>query len=240
MVNLASWRSPAPGFADLLNWATLIAPGIVVGKDGSLIGGFYYSPADASTFTDEQLNAIAARLNDKLASLGDGWTLYATAIRSPASEYPAPEHMHFPDPVSLSIDRERREQYLSQGAHFTTSYAMVLEYLPPAIEQTKLKELMITGEEKPRTTADHLLQEFRAQMADFMGRFTDVAIVDFMSAYTVHDERGEAIERDALIEHLAWCITGRKKTGQPGRGDALAGPVPGPRPRLRTRAHPRS
>lgn len=211
MVNLSKWRSPAAGFADRINWATVIAPGIVVNKDGSFLGGFYYSPADASTFTDEQRNAISARINEKLASLGDGWSLYVSAIRSPASEYPSPGDMHFPDPVSRRIDAERREQYLSHGAHFTTSYAMVLEYLPPAIEQTKLKELMITGEDKPRTTADLLLQEFRAQLADFMDRFTDVAIVDFMGAYTVRDERGEAIERDALVEHLSWCVTGQKK-----------------------------
>ena len=137
MVMLRKWRTGAEGFSDRLNWASIISPGVVVGKDGSLIGGFYYAPLDAATYTDDQRNAIAGRINDKLQSLGSGWTVYVNAIRFPASDYPDPDRMRFPDPVSLAIDQERRAQYMAHGAHYDTDYAIVVEYLPPVVVKTK-------------------------------------------------------------------------------------------------------
>jgi type IV secretory pathway VirB4 component len=39
---LKPFRSRAAGLPDLLNWAALIDDGIVQGKDGSLLAGWFY------------------------------------------------------------------------------------------------------------------------------------------------------------------------------------------------------
>ena len=52
--SLARYRSRAPGFCDLLNWAAVPEDGIVLGKDGSLMAGWVYEGEDESSRTDEE------------------------------------------------------------------------------------------------------------------------------------------------------------------------------------------
>src|SRR5260364_332617 len=60
------YRDEAQGLADLLRYARPIEPGILLGKGGELIAGFFYRGTDTESASHGELEAIAARLNDIL------------------------------------------------------------------------------------------------------------------------------------------------------------------------------
>src|SRR5208337_441585 len=128
MLNLKQFRDHAKGTADLLNFASLIGDGLVLCKDGSLLAGFFYRGPDTASATPDELNYTTSRINASLARLGSGFALWVDSVRLPAAVYPEPSASHFPDPVTAAIDAERRRQFLSEGAHFETEYALLVSY----------------------------------------------------------------------------------------------------------------
>jgi type IV secretion system protein TrbE len=112
MHSLKPYNDPTKGLADLLDWAALVDDGIVQGKSGALLAGWFYQGQDIASSTADERNYITQRINATLARLGGGWTSWHDAIRLPSSSYPAPAASHFPDKVSAMIDAERRAQFL--------------------------------------------------------------------------------------------------------------------------------
>ncbi len=111
MLNLIDYRSKAKGLPDLLPYAALIAPGIVLNKDGSLLAGWEIRGQDTASSTEDELAMVSSRFNNAIKLLGSGWMLHMDALRSSHKAYPAPEQGHFPDAVTRLIDDERRKHF---------------------------------------------------------------------------------------------------------------------------------
>ena len=95
MLSLKPFRDKAKGVPDLLNWAALIDEGIVLGKDGSLLAGWFFRGPDAASMTPAERNHLSARVNAAVARLGSGWALWFDAVRMPAAAYPPASSSHF-------------------------------------------------------------------------------------------------------------------------------------------------
>ncbi len=211
-MNLEHLKSRSRALPDLMNYATLVGPGVVLGKDGSLIAGWYFRGQDLMAQTNVQLNALNTRLNDKFKRLGDGWTLHVDAIRRSIASYPSPEMVHFPDPVSRWIDNERRSQFERDGDHFETIHAMVLHYLPPTVAQSRLEQMMYSRDTHRLdgdSIATRVLSDFRGWVAEFAESLSDIAEISPMTGYTIPTETGEETIRDDLVEFLGMCIIGQ-------------------------------
>jgi type IV secretion system protein VirB4 len=115
MLNIAEYRSSADRLADHLPWAALVAPGIVLNKDGSFQRTFAFRGPDLESATEAELVGACARANNVLKRFGTGWALFFDAERYEANTYPDSE---FPDAASWLVDRERRADFLEQGQHF--------------------------------------------------------------------------------------------------------------------------
>ena len=76
-------RRPAL-LADHLPWAAMVAPGVVLNKDGSFTYGFRFRGPDLESASDLELMSVRARLNNALKRLGSGWCLHVEARRRPA------------------------------------------------------------------------------------------------------------------------------------------------------------
>ena len=205
-------KSRSRALPDLMNYATLVESGVVLGKDGSLIAGWYFRGQDLAAQTNVQLNALNTRLNDKFKRLGDGWTLHVDAVRRSTASYPSPEMVHFPDPVSQRIDSERRSQFVRDGDHFETIHAMVLHYLPPAVAQSHLEQMMYSRDTQRMdggSIAARVLSDFCGWVAEFAESLSDIAEISPMTGYTVPTETGEETVRDDLVEFLGMCIIGQ-------------------------------
>jgi type IV secretion system protein TrbE len=128
MLNLAEYSRKTTGLADYLPWACLVAPGIVLNKDGSFQRTLRYRGPDLDSATEAELVAITARLNNVLKRFGEGWALFFEAERVPASHYPG--HA-FADAASWLVDQERCAAFTETGAHHESRYYLTFLYLPP-------------------------------------------------------------------------------------------------------------
>ncbi|HLG89144.1 MAG TPA: conjugal transfer protein TrbE [Alphaproteobacteria bacterium] len=139
MMNLAEYRRRPDRLSDYLPWAALIAPGIVLNKDGSLQRTARFRGPDLESATQSALVGVAARLNNALRRFGSGWALFAEAQRVPADSYP---ESTFPDPVSWLVDEERRAMFEAEGAHFESRYFLTFLFLPPAESKARAGDLI--------------------------------------------------------------------------------------------------
>lgn len=132
MLNLSEYRSRAGRLADHLPWAALVAPGVMLNKDGSFLRVLAFRGPDLESSTESGLIGIAARANNVLRRFGSGWALFFEAERREAVAYPDDT---FPDPASWLIDRERRAAFLAEGQHFESAFYLTLTWIPPADSQ---------------------------------------------------------------------------------------------------------
>ena len=126
---LGEHRAKPDRLSDLLPWAALVAPGVVLNKDGSFLRVIRFRGPDLDSATEPQVVVANAQLNNALKRLGGGWALFVEARRFHAADY-LPEGS-FPDPVSWLVDAERREAFEHEGQAFDTAYHLTLQYLPP-------------------------------------------------------------------------------------------------------------
>ncbi|PZU10741.1 conjugal transfer protein TrbE [Sphingomonas sp.] len=158
MLFLREHARRASRLSDFLPWAAMIAPGIILNKDGSFLRIARFRGPDLDSATQAELIATSARLNSALKRLGTGWAIYVEAQRSASPGYPVSDG--FADPVSMLIDEERRD--LFEGGditrpNFTSAYYLTLQWLPPADDTSKASSLFYEGgAEGVATAADHL------------------------------------------------------------------------------------
>ena len=144
MLNLREYSDTQTLLADYLPWACIVAPGVVLNKDGSFQTTFKYRGPDLESSTQEELVSIMARVNNVLRRFGTGWALFFEAQRDEVHDYPASE---FPDPVSWLIDEERALQAEESGTRFESNYYLTLLWLPPANTTGKAEQALITRAE---------------------------------------------------------------------------------------------
>jgi type IV secretion system protein TrbE len=129
MLNLAEYRQHADRLADHLPWAALVAPGVVLNKDGSFQRTLRFRGPDLESATEAELVAVAARVNNMLKRFSSGWALFFEAERVEALGYP---DSLFPDAASWLVDAERRASFEGGRDHFESRYHLTLVWLPPA------------------------------------------------------------------------------------------------------------
>ena len=129
MLSLAEYRPKADRLADHLPWAALVAPGVVLNKDGSFQRTLRFRGPDLESATEAELVSACARANNVLKRFGSGWALFFDAERRGAAAYP---ESSFPDAASWLVDRERRAAFLAEGEHFESRYHLTLVWLPSA------------------------------------------------------------------------------------------------------------
>jgi type IV secretion system protein VirB4 len=172
MLALHEYRSSADRFADHLPWAALVAPGIVLNKDGSFSRVLAFRGPDLESATEAELVSACARANNVLKRFGSGWALHFDAERREALGYPANA---FPDPASWLIDQERRAGFEAAGRHFESRFHLTLTWLPSADRSDSAGRSLI---ERPDADAG---RDWRAALAQFAAE-TDRAL-DLFSAF---------------------------------------------------------
>lgn len=207
MPRIAAAQTDPKALPDVLNYAVVLESGVVLCKDGTLLGGLKFCGQDNDTLTASELNQISGQMNDRLRRLGEGWTLHVNAIRQAVAQYPPASEQHFPDKITALIDEERRVRFESGGAHYETSYYIVLSYLPPLVAQSKLEQLVYTDKGGAGSIADKVLSSFIDTCLSFADDLSQVAHVEILAKYSATSNQTEVV-RDGLIDHLHHCISG--------------------------------
>ena len=134
MMNLAEYRPTASRLADYLSWVALVAPGVVLNKDGSFQRSARFRGPDLDSSVAAELVAVASRINNAVRRLGSGWSIFVEAQRQEAATYP---NSTFPDAASALVDAERKAEFEEEGVHFESCYFLTFLYLPPAEEAAR-------------------------------------------------------------------------------------------------------
>ncbi len=166
MLNIGEYRRKADRLADHLPWAALVAPGVVLNKDGSFQRTFRFRGPDLESATEAELVAACARINNVLRRFGSGWALFFAADRFEAAGYPRSK---FPDPASRLVDDERRASFeIGAGRHFDSAYYLTLTYMPPPDNTARAERALIQRER------DETSRNWRVELMAFVSE-TDKA-----------------------------------------------------------------
>ena len=179
MLSLREYRDKADRLADFLPWAALVAPGVVLNKDGSFQRSARFRGPDLDSATPAELVAISARLNSALRRLGSGWAIFVEAMRRPAQDYPVCD---FPDPVSALVERERAAQFAEEGAHFESRYFLTFVWMPPAEDAARAESWLYEGKDErginPRELLEGFVDRTDRLLRLFEGFFPEVVWLD--------------------------------------------------------------
>lgn len=174
MLNLREFRSNASRLADWLPWACLVAPGVVLNKDGSFQRTVRYRGPDLDSATEAELMSAASRINNVLKRFGSGWALFFDAARVHASHYPRSK---FPDAVSWLVDEERRASFegtaeeaawddpsRQRGQHFESISHLTFVYLPPAERVSRFEDFFLENPREPAAVPNSFFSRFRRRV----------------------------------------------------------------------------
>ncbi len=224
MVALKQFQNTKPSFSDLLPYAGLVADGVILLKDGSLMAGWYFAGPDSESSTNQERNEVSRQINMVLAKLGSGWMIQVEAVRVPTTAYPAREDCHFPDPVTRAIDEQRRELTRLDkeiaAAESKLSRLTADREVPTEQSLTVARELRDRGwqlvaqrlsravdNESNRLTSDEV--EFVAEVLPGEDATTSAELVDaYEQAVRNADEIGDRLRLEAQLVAEALTLRG--------------------------------
>ncbi|WP_066585593.1 conjugal transfer protein TrbE [Sphingomonas pruni] len=195
MLNLREYRHRADRLADHLPWAALVAPGVVLNKDGSFQRTLRFRGPDLESATEAGLVGACARANNVLKRFGTGWALFFEAERVEALDYPASD---FPDPVSALVDEERRAAFEAEGAHYESHYYLTLVFLPPA-DASEAAGRKLVETETP------MARDWRAALAGFVAECDRV--LDLFAGFM---PEVRALNSGETLTYLHGCVSPRR------------------------------
>lgn len=209
-VKLNKYRSKDKGLADLLNYATIIDDGVILGKNGSLMAAWIYKGKDLASCTPIEREEVSTRINKAISSLGDGWMLHIDAARFSSPSYPDRNSNFFPNAITQAIDEERRQLFESIGTLYEGFFVMVVTYFPPLLAEKKFTELMFDDEEEGTSSIqDQTLQEFNRNCKTLESNLSISLNLSRLGEDKVVLEDGTTIIQDDFLRWLQFCITGR-------------------------------
>ena len=203
MLKIGEYRNRADRLADHLPWAALVAPGVVLNKDGSFQRTLRFRGPDLESATEAELVSTSARVNNVLRRFGSGWALFVEAERVEALGYP---ESRFPDPASWLVDKERQASFEGEREHFESRYHLTLVWLPPADTQATAERALVerpSGEKGRdwREALGHFVAETNRALDLLSGFMPEVRALDDEETLTfLHGTISEKRHRVAVPE----------------------------------------
>lgn len=198
MFKLKTFYQNTSSLADLLPWICLVAPGVVLNKDGSLQRTFRFRGPDLASASSAELNAAMLRLNNVLKRFGSGWVVYVEAAREKISlSLPATIQVN---PVALLIDLEHHQRFTESENNFSSYYYFTIQYLPPTQFQQSLFRRFIRQAALIQRQEEKILQDFTEQTQQVFLALQDVC-------YEVR-----YLSDDETLTYLHQCISVNKQS----------------------------
>ncbi len=209
--NLKRFRSANAGVADLLNYAAMVDDGVIACKSGALMAAWFYTGTDNAQMTEDERDHVSIFLNRALLPLDDGWMLHIDAVRHEAPRYPDRSRSHFPDPVSQSVDEERRRFFEERGVMYEGYFVLTVTWLPPLLAERKAVELLFDDDRKPDSKPRQfsiLLESFNKNVRLLEERLSTVLNLHRLKAQAYGREDGTVEYYDDFLQHIQRCISG--------------------------------
>jgi type IV secretion system protein VirB4 len=172
MLKIGEYRTRADRLADHLPWAALVAPGIVLNKDGSFQRTIRFRGPDLESATEAELVGACAQANNVLRRFGSGWALFFDVERVAALGY---RRSRFPDAASWLVDEERRAAFEGGRPHFESTAHLTLVYMPSPDRVSRAERALVEKE------AQEAGRDWRQELTGFIAETERV--VDLFAAF---------------------------------------------------------
>lgn len=207
MLNLRDFRSHAKGLPDLLTYAALIEPGIILQKDGSFLAAWEIHGEDTASATPDELAYVSQRFSEAVCRLGTGWMLHVDACRMRQRTYPDASLSRFSDPVSQAIEDERRAFFSgSKGVCHSTSTYLTATWLPN-YAMTKMAGAAKVGVET-MSALEKGLETFKNSLLELEDGCSAVLGMTRLEEYELYDSSDSPFPHSDLLAYLQACVSG--------------------------------
>ncbi|TMV85706.1 DUF87 domain-containing protein [Thioclava sp. BHET1] len=180
-------------FAETLNWYGLVAPGVVLCKDGSFLAGWHLTGIDTESIEPEAILAQADALARNVTAFNNGETFWIDLARRPLRDYRSTE-MDFPPGALRVLEREREEWFQSHSAgNFANGLTLVYQSAPSTAPD--LFDGIKAFETSCRTIEDRFRPMFELER---LRAAEEPVGID-----------GDIALRDSMVGRLASAISGR-------------------------------
>ncbi len=196
MFPIKEYTNGPAGFPSLINYFEFVSEGVVLNRDGSLLGCFYYSGPDMDSSLGQEEDQLSVQVNGIFQTFGNGWSVHFDLIRVPAIEYP--KENYFDNPTSLLIEKKRRAEYEREGEHFENTYIISFCFLPSVAENKSISNFLVKNAQKDdQPSINFVINIFNQKLAEFEGSIGN----------RIHIRRMASLE---MMTFLHRCISGQK------------------------------
>jgi type IV secretion system protein VirB4 len=185
------------GFPSLINFFEFVDEGVLLNRDGSFLGCFYYCGPDMDSSLGMEEDQLSSQIGSIFQNFGNGWSVHVDLIRISAIDYPKTHH--FKNPTSILLERHRRECYEKEGDHFENIYAISFCFLPSVIENKVMNNFFVKNskENEPSSSLNFNIETFNQKLGEFQGHISNKLHIKRMSSAD-------------MMTFLSRCICGGK------------------------------
>ncbi len=201
-------RKEGDGFAELLRYSHMVAPGVMGLKDGGFLSGFWLTGPDLESSTARELEHLSAMMAHTVGQLDVRWCVHFEFFRRETTDYP---DGNFSETTTKLIDMERQAQFRQASGHFESVQAMFVSYVPPAFEKNALMRRIqkamfgLTSAEEEQITERQLLyfESVMKKLEDSLSLSMKVRRMTFHP-----DGPDTATGTSELLEAVNACVNG--------------------------------
>jgi len=195
------------GFADLLVYAALVRPDIVLNKDGALMAAFEFRGQDPTGLDYVELRRRVAQLNKLFLDRDAGWMFHVDLIRRAAAPLEAPSY------VRSGAERTLIEERIAHATdRYVNRFLFAVTYLPQTDANTKRLNYIVEGDSKVEVSFERVFSKFVRGLDDIEDHFGAIGTIRRLGGRTAEDERGTPIEQNELLEALSDVIYGEQQS----------------------------
>ncbi len=210
------------GHASVLQYRRLVAPGTVKLANGGYLACFEIVAPDANAFDGAGLSQADFGLGRAISQFNDRMVVHMHLRHATYAEYDE-RSSPFPHPVFAWLDARRRA-FFSSGRTYRSRRIVSIAWQPRSENTERLHAATSRGAEATMHKEDEILEEFEQQLERIEGFFRSYGTVRRLTSVREPDASGIVRSRSELLEHLAWCVSGRSgKIAVPPPGQALNG-----------------
>lgn len=188
-------KEPA-ALSDRVGWAGLVAPGVLMQKDGSLMLALALEGPDQTAATAEDLNHLSRQMNRAHLPNTDCWLLHYDYVRYGVVGYPGSARSA--GGVAAFLDAERRREFGTVGRRFGGRCVLTVTWLPPADAEDRWSRAIRKGTSAAEIGWGRHLEFFLNEAS---------LLADRLSARL----RVRRMSSAELLSHLYLCVAGRQQ-----------------------------
>lgn len=122
-----NYEASARSFAELVPFMALVAPGMVINKDGSLLVCYTMAGVDQEGLPQVEVDRYAKLVEHAFRGFSERFTVWFTVDRRRITEYPAGK---FGEPIAEWLNEHWQHQFAKSGQYQNFLYLSIL-YTPP-------------------------------------------------------------------------------------------------------------